>query len=73
MFGKQAEAIQNFETLVAQQENGPLKPEYAQTYLWLGNLYMQQGKGDQAKAAYEKGLAKFPGDEELLKQLGLVQ
>ena len=73
MFGKQAEAIQNFETLVAQQENQPSKPEFAQTYLWLGNLYLQQGKSDQAKDAYAKGLAKFPDDEDLLKQLGLVQ
>jgi tetratricopeptide (TPR) repeat protein len=73
MFGKQAEAINNFETLVAQQESLPSKPEFAQTYLWLGNLYLQQGKNDQAKEAYAKGLAKFPGDEDLLKQLGLVQ
>ena len=73
MFGKQAEAIQNFETLVAQQENAPSQPQFAQTYLWLGNLYLQQGKTDEAKAAYEHGLAKFPGDEDLLKQLGLIQ
>ena len=73
MFGKQAEAIQNFETLIAQQEAQPSKPEFAQTYLWLGNLYLQQGKTDQAKEVYGKGLVAFPNDPELLKQLGLVQ
>ena len=73
MFGKQAEAIQNFETLIAQQESQPSKPEFAQTYLWLGNLYLQQGKTDQAKEVYGKGLVAFPNDPELLKQLGLVQ
>ena len=73
MFGKQAEAIQNFETLITQQEGKPSKPEYAQTYLWLGNLYLQQGKSDQARETYNKGLSQFPGNEELEKQLGLVQ
>lgn len=73
MFGKQAEAINHFSTLIAQQEAGAPKPGYAQTYMWLGNLYLQQGKNDLAKQAYEQGLAKFPQDPGLLKQLGLVQ
>jgi tetratricopeptide (TPR) repeat protein len=73
MFGKQAEAINHFETLIAQQESQASKPQFAQTYLWLGNLYMQQGKTEQAKETYAKGLAQFPGDEDLTKQLGLVQ
>lgn len=73
MFGKQAEAINHFSTLIAQQEAGAPKPGHAQTYMWLGNLYLQQGKNDLAKQAYEQGLAKFPQDPGLLKQLGLVQ
>jgi tetratricopeptide (TPR) repeat protein len=73
MFGKQAEAINHFGTLIAQQEAGPPKPGHAQTYMWLGNLYLQQGKNDLAKQTYEQGLAKFPQDPGLLKQLGLVQ
>jgi tetratricopeptide (TPR) repeat protein len=72
MFGKQAEAINNFETLIKQQESGSSKPGYAQTYLWLGNLYLQQGKTDLAKQTYQGGLKQFPQDEALLKQLGLV-
>ena len=73
MFGKQAEAIQNFQTLIGQQEAGASKPGYAQTYLWLGNLYLQQGKNDLAKQTYQGGLKYFPQDEALLKQMGLVQ
>jgi tetratricopeptide (TPR) repeat protein len=73
MFGKQAEAINHFQTLIGQQEAGPSKPGYAQTYLWLGNLYLQQGKNDLAKQTYQGGLKQFPADAELLKQLGLVQ
>lgn len=73
MFGKQAEAINHFNTLIGQQESGPSKPSHAQTYMWLGNLYLQQGKNDLAKQTYEKGLKNFPTDEGLLKQLGLVQ
>jgi tetratricopeptide (TPR) repeat protein len=73
MFGKQAEAIQNFQTLIGQQEAGPSKPSYSQTYLWLGNLYLQQGKNDLAKQTYQSGLKYFPQDEALLKQMGMVQ
>jgi tetratricopeptide (TPR) repeat protein len=72
MFGKQAEAIQNFQTLIGQQESGASKPGYAQTYLWLGNLYLQQGKNDLAKQTYQSGLKQFPADEALLKQMGMV-
>lgn len=69
VFGKQGEAIQNFETLVAQQANGPRKSEYAQTHLLLGNMYSQMGNSEKALGAWQAGLAQFPDDEELRKQL----
>ncbi|MBK6938619.1 MAG: hypothetical protein IPH13_00220 [Planctomycetes bacterium] len=66
IFGKQGEAISNFETLVTQQEaSGTSKPEYAQTYVFLGNLYELQGKTDKAKEIWNKGAGKFPGSAEL--------
>lgn len=70
IFGKQGEAIANYETLVQQQEaSGATKPEYAQTYVFLGNLYELQGKTDKANEIWNKGAGKFPGSAELKKKL----
>jgi TolA-binding protein len=73
VFGKQGEAIAQFETLVAQQEAGPSKPKFAETYVLLGNLYQQSGKSEQALATWQKGVALFPENPELLAQLKTYQ
>lgn len=72
IFGKQASAVKNFEVLVAQQEagGGSGKPEYAQTYQFLGNLYMQQGKLEQARKIWSRGLTYFPDNSGLIESLG---
>ena len=67
--GGQAQAIKNFETLIEQQERRTAKPEYASTYMLLGNVYAQQGKNDKAKAAWRQGLKLFPDDKELKERL----
>jgi tetratricopeptide (TPR) repeat protein len=69
VFGKKGEAIQHFEILANQQEEGPASGHYAQTYLLLGNLYAEQGKPEKALQAWERGLGYFPGNESLSKQL----
>jgi tetratricopeptide (TPR) repeat protein len=66
IFNKQSEAMKQFETLVSQQEaSGSTKEGYAQTYVFLGNLYQQQGKGDKALELWKKGAALFPDNAEL--------
>ncbi len=66
LFGKQAEAVKQFETLVSQQEQrGDRQDHYAQTYLYLGNLYMQQGNAEKAQQAWRQGAALFPNNAEL--------
>jgi hypothetical protein len=69
IFGKQPEAIAQFQTLLSQQAGQPKSPQFAQTYVMLGNLYAQQGKADQAQATWTAGLAEYPGDAELLSKL----
>ena len=69
IFGKQAEAISQFETLLGQQQAGALQPQYAQTYLWLGNLYQQSGQLDLAKQTWAAGLQYFPSDSDLAEKL----
>lgn len=73
VFGKQNEAIRQFEVLVAQQAEGAPEAHHADTHLLLGNMYQQIGEGEKALAAWKAGLALFPDDEELLAQLALVQ
>ena len=63
--GKPAQAVTQFEILVERQANLPRKPEHAQTYLMLGNLYQQQGRMEEAQQAWANGTALFPENEEL--------
>jgi tetratricopeptide (TPR) repeat protein len=71
LFGKQQAAIDHFEILVAKQSAMPQRPEFAETYLFLGNMYQQTGNGEKAKEAWNQGLAAFPNHAELRQRLGL--
>jgi tetratricopeptide (TPR) repeat protein len=72
VFGKQNEAIKNFEVLTEQQGQGN-EPKYAQTWLLLGNMYQQTGRMDQALATWKHGLELFPGNESLQAQIANAQ
>ena len=67
--GKKSEAIRQFEILREQQRSAPNGPGYDQTYLILGNMYQQQGKADQARAAWQEGLDRYPDHAQLREQL----
>jgi tetratricopeptide (TPR) repeat protein len=69
IMGKQQAAISNFETLVTQQAGMSPRPEFANTYLFLGNLYEQTGQADKAREIWSKGLGLFPGNGELDERL----
>ena len=69
IFGKQAEAISQLQTLLEQQTGQPLQPQHVQAYLVLGNLYLQSGQLEKAQAVFAAGLQLFPGDAELLAKL----
>lgn len=71
VFGKQQAAIDHFEILVGKQANMAPRPEFAQTYLFLGNMYEQSGNAAKAKEAWNLGLAAFPQDRDLRRRLGL--
>jgi len=73
VFGKQGEAIKNFEVLTEQQASQSSDPKFAQTWLLLGNMYQQTGRMDQALATWQKGLALFPGNEALQAQIASAQ
>ncbi len=72
VFGKQASAIQEYETLVGQQQGQAPAPHHAQTHLLLGNMYHQTGQADKALAAWRAGLEIFPDHAELAKQIAIL-
>ena len=63
--GKKANAIKQFEILAEQQEDLPRDPKYAQTYLYLGHLYAQNGDQAQAKRVLEHAEETYPDEQEL--------
>lgn len=73
VFGKQAEAIHHFEILAENQEQLAPEAGHAQTYLLLGNLYQQNGRPEDALAAFRKGLERFPDDAGLIQQIAMTE
>lgn len=62
---KGPEVIQQFSNLIDQQEAMPPQPQFAQTYVLLGDHYKKTGQRDYALQTWRLGLAKFPGDSTL--------
>jgi hypothetical protein len=61
--------VQNLSKLIDQQDATTPSPEFAQTYLVLGNEYQKIGQPDKAVATWQLGLTKFPNDATLQKKL----
>jgi tetratricopeptide (TPR) repeat protein len=69
IFGFQPKAVEQFEILVEQQEAAPEpRPEHAQSYLYLGNLYATQNRRDDAAATWRRGAERFPDSTELAER-----
>ena len=63
------EVIQQFQTLIGQQEAQTPQPEFAGTYAWLGDQYQKAGRSDDARSVWQRGAALFPADEKLRNRL----
>lgn len=68
-FNKGPEVIQRFSALIDQQDTMPAQPQFAQTYVMLGNQYQKAGQPDYAEQTWRLGLAKFPNDPTLQKKI----
>lgn len=66
---KSQEVIGNFETLVQQQEAQSPQPQFAQSYVWLGDQYQKAGRATDARAIWQRGATLYPGDTTLPKRL----
>jgi hypothetical protein len=70
---KTGEVIDQFVTLVEQQEKQPPQPQFAQTYVLLGEQYQKAGYPDDAKAIWQRGASLFPGNNRLWEKLASAQ
>jgi len=66
---KDPEVIQRLSALIDQQEAAPSQPQFAQTYVLLGDEYQKTGQADYAVQTWRMGAAKFPGDPTLRSRL----
>jgi hypothetical protein len=71
--GKTPEAIGGFERALELQAGSAAQPRYADTYAQLASLYTKVAMPDKAVALLAEGLRIFPGNEELKKQLEVLQ
>jgi tetratricopeptide (TPR) repeat protein len=67
------EVIQHFQTLIQQQEAQAPQPEFAETYVWLGDQYNKAGHADYAREIWQRGAGLFPNNETLMKHLAAGQ
>jgi tetratricopeptide (TPR) repeat protein len=61
--------VQQLTHLIDQQESMPSNPEFAQTYLLLGNEYQKLGQQDKALATWQLGAQEFPNNSDLQKKV----
>lgn len=66
---KTPEVVEDLVMLVEQQEQMAPKPEFAQTYVLLGDQYQKVGHPDHARQAWERGLTVFPDQSSLKEKL----
>jgi tetratricopeptide (TPR) repeat protein len=59
------EVIQQFNTLIEQQEQQPPQPQFAQTYEWLGKQYQKAGQTSAAQQVWQRGAALYPDNQSL--------
>lgn len=62
---KGPEVVQRLQNLIDQQEAMPSQPQFAQTYVLLGDQYQKAGQMDYAGQTWQLGARKFPADQTL--------
>ncbi|HEX2077178.1 MAG TPA: hypothetical protein VHG08_05700, partial [Longimicrobium sp.] len=67
--GRTPDAIRHLETLLRQQGD-VAQPHFANTYLYLGDLYRRSGREADAAALWRRGAALFPSDARFAEKLG---
>ncbi|HTV63659.1 MAG TPA: hypothetical protein VMH30_13930 [Verrucomicrobiae bacterium] len=63
------QAVQGLTSLINQQETMPSSPQFAQTYVMLGDEYQKIGQPDKALATWELGAQEYPADSTLQQKI----
>jgi tetratricopeptide (TPR) repeat protein len=63
------QVVQNLSSLIDQQDSMSAQPQFAQTYVVLGNEYQKIGQPDKALATWKLGAQKFPSDPTLQQKI----
>jgi tetratricopeptide (TPR) repeat protein len=66
---RDGQVVQSLTGLIDQQEKMPSNPDFAQTYLLLGNEYQKIGQPDKATATWQLGAQEFPNNSALQQKL----
>jgi hypothetical protein len=64
-----AKVVQQFQALIQQQELEPAQPEFALTYLRLGDFFQKTSDASDAAQVWQRGATLFPGNSELQNRL----
>jgi lipoprotein NlpI len=65
---KGQEVVQQLSGLIDQQQTMTAQPQFANTYVLLGDEYQKLGQNDYAAATWKLGLSQFPMDSGLQKR-----
>ncbi len=69
---KSKEVFEQFQTLVQQQETQSPQPQFARTYLLLGEQYEKAGYSQYAADVWQRGATFFPADSNLKEKLANI-
>jgi tetratricopeptide (TPR) repeat protein len=61
--------IDQFQTLIQEQESQPAQSQFALTYLRMGDFYQRTGNADAAAQVWQQGAALFPNNTDLQNRL----
>jgi len=64
-----AKVLEQFQTLIQEQESQPTQPQFALTYVRLGDFYERTGDADNAVQVWQRGTALFPENTDLQSKL----
>jgi tetratricopeptide (TPR) repeat protein len=63
------EVVQQFNTLIQQQQTQPPQPQFADPFIQLGSFYQKNGDTESARTVWQQGAGLFPDNQELRNQL----
>ena len=64
-----SKGVGQFQTLIQEQESQPSQPQFALSYLRLGDFYQRTGDAADAMQVWQRGAALFPESTDLQNRL----